>query len=37
MTLLEHISGKGGAMGRFNFQECQRLIELFLELKCMGV
>lgn len=24
-------------MGRFNFQECQRLIELFLELKCMGM
>ena len=24
-------------MGRFNFQECQRLIELFLELKCMDM
>ncbi|KAI0254866.1 hypothetical protein BJV78DRAFT_1183419 [Lactifluus subvellereus] len=32
----EHISGKGNAAGRFNFQECRRLIELFLELKVVS-
>ena len=33
MSVSAHISGQS-TMGRFNFQECQRLIELFLELKC---
>ena len=30
----EHISRQGGSKGRFNYQECRRLIQLFLELKC---
>lgn len=30
----EHISSQGSSKGRFNYQECRRLIQLFLELKC---
>lgn len=30
---VEHIFGQGRAKGRFHYQECKRLIELFLELK----
>ena len=33
----EHISGQGSSKGRFNYQECRRLIQLFLELKCERV
>jgi hypothetical protein len=31
----EHISGQG--KGRFDYQECRRLIQLFLQLKCERV
>ena len=30
---VDHIFGQGRAKGRFNYQECKRLIEMFLELK----
>ena len=33
----EHISGKGNSKGRFDYQECRRLIQLILELKCERV
>jgi hypothetical protein len=33
----EHISGQENSKGRFNYQECRRLIQLFLELKCEPV
>ncbi|KAI0268096.1 hypothetical protein BC834DRAFT_676237 [Gloeopeniophorella convolvens] len=32
-SAVEHISGKGGALGRFNYGECRRIIEVFQELK----
>jgi len=32
----EHISGQGSSKGRFNYQECRRLIQLFLELKSVS-